>query len=199
MGAEPWRLVVASVFVLALAGAVAAVVMMGDGDAAVAVGTVPTAPPPPTTTTALPATAAAPTTVPVPVVTTTPLELPPPEIVLDREIFAAAQRALAAWGEFAVTGDLDVVADTFDPDGPQYEQLVGEASSLAANPLGPPPYVFAMGTPEIDRPRPRRLILTGPVVLSRPGEPDQLFTWRLHLRWSGTEWLVWTVDDVTEG
>jgi hypothetical protein len=144
-------------------------------------------------------------TVTGPAVTVEPTSAPsvpepdPPDDVALGDVLPAAQRALAAWGEFAVTGDLSLVVDTFDLNGPQYEQLIEETGSLLADPLGPPPYVFTMRDVELRRPRPQRVVLVGPVSISRAGEPEQTFRWRVHLRWSGSDWLLWTVDELSAG
>ena len=204
---EPWRIAVAIVFLGVLACGLFWVISADDDPAAPRNGAPSTIAPsteaPSTGAVTVPAsspslegstTSGAQTATSSP----TPTILPPPDDVELRDVLPAAQRALSAWGEFAVTGDLTLVGDTFDPNGPQYQQLMEEAVTLAADPLGPPPYVFAMGEAELERPRAQRVILVGPVSTSRPGEPDQSFNWRLHLRWSGTDWLLWTVEEVEE-
>ena len=106
----------------------------------------------------------------------------------------ATESALSAWGRFTVSGDVDELASTFDPKGPQYAQLAEEAAALAEDPLGPPAYEFSLGEFTIERPRPQRVVIVGPVQLARPGEEDQAFVWRIHLRWSGSMWRLWTVE-----
>jgi hypothetical protein len=199
---EPGRIALGVLFLAILAAALIWVLAADDasgGGPASAAGsmtTTATAPPhrtiPPAfgpttgpTSTAIPATAS-----------TAPADLPPPANVELSDVLPAAQAALEAWGEFAVGGELALLADTFDKEGPQYGQLVEESPTLLADPLGPPPYVFAMGDVELRHPRPPRVVLVGPVSISRPGEPEQRVRWRLHLRWSGSEWLLWTIEDL---
>jgi hypothetical protein len=119
----------------------------------------------------------------------------PPAVVAVAELEETAVAALDAWGVFAVTGNIAVVADAFDPAGPQYGTVLEEAEALAAEPIGLPGYTFAIGETTLERPRPQRVVLTGPVTMSRPGEADQQFSWRIHLRWSGTAWRLWTIDE----
>ena len=201
---EPWRIAVALVFLALLAGALVCAVLNGTSDGIVAdtsvagaaevpVTTVPL-PPDPTTPTAAPPTTESITTSP-PIVGTVP---PPPTDVTLAGVLPAVERAFAAWGEFAVTGDLDLVESTFDWDGPQYTQLRGEAPALSAEPLGPPPYVFTVIDPRLRRPDPDRAVVVGDVTLDRPGEPTQTFRWRIVMRWAAGEWLLWTVDDIDE-
>ncbi len=123
--------------------------------------------------------------------TPTTAALSPEAAVLD-----AMDRALAAWGEFAVTGDLTLVAGFFVVHGPQLEQLRGEAAALLAEPLGPPPYVFEVHDPVVTMEDPGEAIVAAQVVMARPGEPPQEFDWRIHLHQTGDTWQLWTVEPV---
>ena len=123
-----------------------------------------------------------------------PAAPPPAELTLE-DVLPTVEAALAAWGEFAVTGDLSLVAATFDHGGPQYTQLRSEAPELAAEPLGPPPYVFTMIEPVLRRPDLDRAAVVTDVALDRLDEPTQTFRWRIVMRWVGGNWLLWNVKE----
>jgi hypothetical protein len=108
-----------------------------------------------------------------------------------------ARAALAAWGRFAVSGDLAGMADHFDPDGPQYTQLAEEAPRLAATPLGPP-YAMTLTDPLVMVADDEIAEVEGLIVMTRPGEPNRTFPWRLHLRRGPQGWRVWTVEPLTD-
>jgi hypothetical protein len=127
-----------------------------------------------------------------PVIVTAP---PPPLALALADVLPAVEDAFAAWGEFAVTGDIELVESTFDVSGPQYAQLREEAPTLEADPLGPPPYDFTLTEPSLRRPDPERAVVIADVTLERPGEPAQTFRWRIVMRWARGEWLLWTVRD----
>ncbi len=207
---EPWRIAAALGLLASLAVALAWVVLDGGSGGAVpdtttaavaeapdSVGparsssTVSPPPPPPPPPPPVPPTTEAFTTLP-PVVLTVP---PPPDEITLVDVLPAVEAALVAWGEFAVTGDLDLVATTFDRAGPQYAQLRSEAPALAADPLGPPPYVFTLSEASLHRPALDRAVVVGDVTLDRLEEPTQSFRWRIVMNWVGGEWLLWTVRD----
>ena len=194
---QPWRLVAVAMFLGALAGGIVVAMRPQPVTKHPQPTTIGAAPTTGTTATAavsddLKSTTsrASATTVPSPATT-----LPPPADVAATELEQTAVAALNAWGVFAVTGNIAVVADLFDPAGPQYGTVLEEAAALAAEPIGLPGYTFTMGAISLDRPRQQRVVLTGPVTMTRPGEADQQFVWRIHLRWSGTEWRLWTIDE----
>ncbi|MBT8212222.1 MAG: hypothetical protein KJN71_03650 [Acidimicrobiia bacterium] len=109
-------------------------------------------------------------------------------------ILLAATNALTAWGEFAVSGDLAIVQPYFATDGLQMEQFRDEAPALAADPAGPPPYDFLLSDPSVAVLQDSAVVSVF-VVMSRAGEPDQMFDWDISLIRDGTDWLVWTVSD----
>ena len=109
-------------------------------------------------------------------------------------VLAGAQRALDAWGEFAVTGDPGVLGDVF-ADGPQLEQLRREAEAMG-EPLGPPPYVFTLDSGAVVLVDAEEATVTTDLTMTRPGEPAQTFRWRLHLRRVGDQWRLWTVENL---
>lgn len=101
---------------------------------------------------------------------------------------------MAAWGRFAVSGDLEVVAPWFSAHGPQWRQFESEAPGLAAEPLGDPPYTVLVDNPVVaghdsdERVEAR-------VTFVRTGEASQTFDWVILLRREGGDWKIWTVDD----
>ncbi|MGH8874107.1 MAG: hypothetical protein ACRDVM_02475, partial [Acidimicrobiia bacterium] len=110
------------------------------------------------------------------------------------EVVAAAEDALQAWGEFAVTGRVVLLEGTFDPAGPQYQQLASEASGLQAEPLGPPPYQFILHSPKVLG-EGDELVVRGSVTMSRLSEPDRHYSWDLVMRRREGRWLLWTVEE----
>ena len=58
---------------------------------------------------------------------------------VDQKAIADGQKALADWGEFAVSNDLNDVKDSFWANGPQYKQLAKEAKQRQGRKIGPPP------------------------------------------------------------
>lgn len=114
----------------------------------------------------------------------------------DQAVIADGQQSLAAWGEFAVTGDLAIVEEWFAPDGPQYGVLAAEAINLTAEPLGPPAYIFTMSDPEVIDVGVGERIMRGAVHITRAGEQPQEHEWDLHLRRDSARerWMVWTAN-----
>ena len=110
----------------------------------------------------------------------------------DQRAIADGEQALADWGEFAVTNDLDTVKDTFWADGPQYKQLEREAKQRK-EPIGPPPYKMTMTGVQVLKPRDNQRVLRGRVQMTRPGERPQSFNWDVG------RWRLWTVRDTAGG
>lgn len=108
------------------------------------------------------------------------------------------EEGLAAWGRFAVTGDVDSLQPWFDVDGPQHVLLVKEAAKLAADPLGAPAYSVVMADPRREHGGGDRTRVTGRVVFARTGEPSQSFNWGIVLHRSATGWRIWTVEELPE-
>ena len=99
----------------------------------------------------------------------------------DQRAIADGEQALADWGEFAVTNDLNTVKDTFWADGPQYKQLEREAKQRK-EPIGPPPYKMTMTGVQVLKPRDDQRVLRGRVQMTRPGERPQSFNWDVWLQ-----------------
>ena len=113
----------------------------------------------------------------------------------DQRAIADGEQALADWGEFAVTNDLNTVKDTFWADGPQYKQLEREAKQRK-EPIGPPPYKMTMTGVQVLKPRDNQRVLRGRVQMTRPGEKPQSFNWDVWMQLDqadGGHWRLWTV------
>lgn len=117
----------------------------------------------------------------------------PTEPVLD--VLPVVEAGLAAWGRFAVTGDLSVLKPWFDVDGPQYRQLAAEAEELAAVALGPPPYSVVMSDAVVVEEAVAEVRVRGRVVFVRTGEPSQSFDWEVVVRGAAGQRRIWTVND----
>ncbi len=105
-----------------------------------------------------------------------------------------AEGALAAWGRFAVSGDLKQLDDWFAPSGPQYGSLAQEAANLAAQPPGPPAYDVSLSEPTVVSLKAARATLRGDVTWTRVGEVEQRYRWEMVLNRSRNgRWVLWTV------
>jgi hypothetical protein len=114
----------------------------------------------------------------------------------DQRVIADGERALADWGEFAVTNDLGTIKDSFWANGPQYQQLAKEAKTRKQ--IGPPPYTMTMTGVRVLKPREDQRILRGRVQMTRPGEKPQTFNWDVWLKVdpaAGGRWRLWTVGN----
>ena len=114
----------------------------------------------------------------------------------EQRVIADGEKALADWGEFAVTNDLGKVKDSFWANGPQYKQLAKEAKEREGKPLGPPPYKLTMSGVQVLEPREDQRVLRGRVQMTRPGEQPQAFNWDVWLQLDQAadgRWRLWTV------
>ena len=167
--AATWRILLAAVFVLSLAGATAYVLLRDDAPAS------------------LPLAAED-----APLVTLTPAP-PTDSDAVEVGVLDAARRALDAWGRFGVSGDLREVAPHFDERGPQYRKFIAESAALRKDPPGPPAYRFALSAPDVSGSGGDRVV-AGRVAVTRPGEDAQSFSWEIVLRTEGVAtWKFWTV------
>lgn len=101
---------------------------------------------------------------------------------------------LAAWGRFAVTGNLDTVAPWFSDEGPQWERFASEAPGLAADPLGDPPYRVMVEASNMTGDA-GEMRVDARVRFVRTGEPSQSFRWQILLRKQSDGWRIWTVEE----
>ena len=119
---------------------------------------------------------------------------------VDQRVIADGERALADWGEFAVSNNLADVKDSFWANGPQYKQLAKEAKQRQGEPIGPPPYKMTMTGVKVITPRADQRVLRGKVEMTRPGEKPQSFNWDVWLQLdpaSEGRWRLWTVRKTT--
>ena len=118
----------------------------------------------------------------------------------DERAIADGEKALADWGEFAVTNNLSDVKDSFWANGPQYKQLAKEAKERKGKAAGPPPYKMTMTGVQVIAPSDRvdQRVLRGQVQMTRPGEEPQSFNWDVWLQVdpaAGGRWRLWTVRE----
>jgi hypothetical protein len=122
---------------------------------------------------------------------TTPAQTTPQD-----KLLADSRQALADWGRFGVSGDLDMVKSSFWPEGPQYKQLVRESPRLKQRPIGPPAYQFTLEEPVTVLQAGKDRLVRGVVKSSRQGLPSRSFHWDIYMRQdpsAGGRWRVWTV------
>ena len=106
----------------------------------------------------------------------------------------AARTALAAWGDFAVTGDLTRVRLVFSAGGPQLTQLEDEAARITRPAdTSVPRYLVTLTDPRSEVASDTATV-TGTVVWSRVAESDQTYRWaiEMHKADDGT-WRLFTV------
>jgi hypothetical protein len=114
----------------------------------------------------------------------------------DQRAIADGEKALADWGQFAVSNDLRDVKDSFWANGPQYKQLAREAKERQGEKLGPPPYKMTMTGVKVLTPREGQKVLRGRVEMTRTGEKSQSYNWDVWLQTdaaSNGRWRLWTV------
>ena len=124
----------------------------------------------------------------------------PATTTVDQRVIADGEKALADWGEFAVTNDLSDVKESFWANGPQYKQLAKEAKERTGKPIGPPPYKMTMSGAKVIAPSNRadQRVLRGQVQMTRPGEEPQSFNWDVWLQLDQAadgRWRLWTVRE----
>ena len=189
-----WRTLIAGIIVAGLAVALAVVLATGvPGDGAPiptlaeASGTPRTTTTTPTDPPNAPDTTAATTTT-----TTTTTTTASAAIVAMRD-------ALAAWGEFAVTGRIRDLGDHFVVGGPQRRQLRAEGEAIRADPLGAPPYVVTAGDVLTISTSPTGVVLRTEIGWARDGEPTQSFIWDIQMLLVDGSWRLLTVVEVEDG
>ena len=128
------------------------------------------------------------TTIPAVPTTTT---VPTPDM---HDPVEATRVALAAWGDFAITGDLTRVRLLFSAGGPQLTQLEDEAARIT-RPAGTsgPGYVVTLSEPTATV-HATTATVTGTVVWTHPAEPDQTYRWAIEMhRADDGSWRLFTV------
>lgn len=116
----------------------------------------------------------------------------PPDVGV--AVLAATADALAAWGVFAVDGDLDSLRSYFWEEGPQWSNLEADAAAVVARQDDGPAYDVAVANAETTDGGNDSAIVDATVIFSRPGELDQQFEWRIELRSGADGWKIWAVD-----
>ena len=128
----------------------------------------------------------------LPAVDEATFDTPAPIIVTEEEVWVeSAQDALDGWARFASSGDLGALDRLIDPDGPQYEQLLGEASTLEP---GDSEYRFKLGEASTEM-RDGFPVVSGIVTLTVDGEPFDEIAWDIYLVERSGAWLLWTVEE----
>lgn len=105
---------------------------------------------------------------------------------------AVAAEGLAAWGRFAVTGDLAEMSGLFAADGPQMTRFEEEAGGFDR--VDGPAYSVTFTEEERDVSGDEAR-LSGIVRFVRTGEPTQSFDWTIVLHRKDEEWTIWTVEE----
>lgn len=133
--------------------------------------------------------------------TSTPAETVGPQVVTSTgttapSVVAAMQAALAAWGQFAVTGEMRDLGDHFVVGGPQRRQLRAESAAIRNDPPGPPPYEVEVAEVFTVSVTPGDIVLRAAVTWRRSGAADQSFTWDIQMRLVDGSWKLFTVEEV---
>jgi len=118
---------------------------------------------------------------------------PAPEAADLHDPVEATRAALAAWGEFAVTGDLSGVRLTFVVGGPQLGQLEQEAGRIHSTDAAG--YQVSLTDTSVEEAGGVATV-TGTVVWARVGEADQLYRWAIELHEVEGAWRLFTVRTV---
>lgn len=105
-----------------------------------------------------------------------------------------AKGALSAWGEFAASGDVTRLDGWFDPSGPQYRMLKGEASGLEQG-AARQAYTVTATDERLVAEQPNEAVVEATVTWTRSGEQDQHYRWEIVLRGGRDKhWRLWTVS-----
>lgn len=104
---------------------------------------------------------------------------------------AAAQAALDGWAVYASTGDLAEVEGLIDPGGPQFAQLLGEASTIVN---GGGSYSFVLDEPAASM-RGGYPVVSAELAVLLDAEVIENLEWDIYLVEREGVWLLWTVED----
>jgi len=111
-------------------------------------------------------------------------------------VVVALLEALAAWGEFAVTGRVHDLGDHFVAGGPQRRRLRSEAESIRATTMAGPPYIVTAGDILTTSATPTNVVLRAEVEWAREGEATQFFVWDIQMQLVDGRWQLLTVEEV---
>jgi hypothetical protein len=105
--------------------------------------------------------------------------------------------ALAAWGRFAVNGNLEEVKPYFVEDSNQYNRFKLDAAAIASQPPGGAPINVTMPNPQTfnDGDNDNRWLIRGTATWVRPGEREQNFNWEITMTRASDRqpWLIQSV------
>jgi len=183
-----WRAVLAGLLILGLGAGLVYVAVAGSGDGGSPVPTLATAP-----ATSQSAATAAPAPATTPTTSTTRAPLVTSSSTNPPAVLVAMQGALTAWGEFAVTGRMRDLGDTFVPGGPQRRLLRDEAPEIRADAPGAPPYEVTAKDVVTISAGPVDVVLRAVVIWSREGEATQSYVWDIHMQHGDDVWQLLTV------
>ena len=107
-----------------------------------------------------------------------------------RDPVEATRSALAAWGEFAGSGDLSLLRASFAAEGPQLRQLEQEAARMER--AAGESYRVSLSDATFEAGDDTATV-TGIVAWSRTGESDQVYRWAIELRLVDGTWQLFTV------
>ena len=96
------------------------------------------------------------------------------------------ESALEAWARFASDGDLEHLAGRFVVDGPQYQQLAGEAANRQWDGRD---YEFELADAEVVGSG----LVAGTVTVRQEGEVTMTARWEFDLRLVDDHWQIWTL------
>jgi hypothetical protein len=115
----------------------------------------------------------------------------------ESRVLSDAAEALAAWGVFAATGDLDPVFASF-AEGPQLDQLLAEAPDRRISGPGLPAFEFEMSNTSIMAVTDDAATVQSSIEMTRPGIDPAQFRWEIELRWDPEDerWRLYTVSTI---
>lgn len=113
---------------------------------------------------------------------------------LPAEVTEAASQGLAAWGRFAINGEITEVQPYFVQDGPQFTRFESEAADIRNRALAGPAMEMTMNEPTGTKVSEDWLV-RGTVTVTRPGEEAQNFPWELRMTRQSerSPWQILTV------
>lgn len=121
------------------------------------------------------------TDVELPEGTTTTTAAAPQAQAAPQDVTNTVNAALAAWGKFAVDGNIEGIKAYFAPNTKQFNRFQLDAATISASPPGGEPIKVVMNNPEAFKTDDNNWTVRGPVVWSRQGELTQNFNWELRL------------------
>lgn len=111
------------------------------------------------------------------------------------DVVDAANKALTAWGKFAINGDLDEVKPYFVNNGNQYERFKAEADTIKAQTAGGPAMVFTLQRVQDVKVNDNVWLLKGIVTSVQEGKKPQQYPWELRMirKNSKDKWRLFSV------